>query len=316
MLTEQFAWTYGSATGWHHLLTGKSNQDAWMVHQSKHPDALVVIVADGCSAMPHPEVGANLAVDILGRLILRAIAKGDFATDELDEIWTSCIQLQEKVIASFNRLVKEIYQPIARKRKQLPRAYGEVVERYMFFTVLAAVMTETFTTIISFGVGAFAINGEIKKIHSQIVGEKENPPYLSYHMQGRRYLFPPTEEYFHFQIQQVVPTRDVNTLLIGTDGLFHLINAAGQPIPGCRKRIIGPLSQVWEDNRFMQKQKGNFGEDTALNIWLRSLAAATAKRVIKPVIGGTLPIAPSKNYPAVMFDDTTLVVFRRIAEVS
>ncbi len=192
-LLDQFAWQYGTATGWKHLQKGVPNQDAWHV-KTKHErkQAIVAVVADGCSASTHAHVGASLGSQILCHLLMQAVYRGAFATGSLHELRTSCNGVQRQAIGSCNRLVAEIAQPRSRKTKLPESQTRSIVERYMYFTLVAAVITEPFTTVIGFGDGVYAVNGRIVEFNFKTPGAPDTPPYIANHMRGIHCNIPDT----------------------------------------------------------------------------------------------------------------------------
>jgi len=308
LLKDQFQWFFGTATGWCHLLKGIGNQDAWTVKTCD--EGIVAVIADGCSSIPHPEVGAWFGVDTISELIMQAVLGGAFNTTDGVELEAACQKLFTEIIACFDRLVVNIAQPASAGAQPSHDSKDEVIQRYMFFTMVAAIVTESATIVISFGDGVFAINDKVTEIQNK--GNRNSPPYLGFHMDGCVMSVPSLPQYHQIQIQAIVPTAEVDSLLIGTDGCLDVIAAENQLAPRCRKKTIGSISQLWRNHKlFFRIVEGEFGSDSAISIWLRKLSSRIATRLVKPRVGAKAPSYHSPLYPKLGYDDITLVVLRR-----
>ena len=54
-------------------------------------------------------------------------------------------------------------------------------------------------------------------------------------------------------VHRYFPPGELQSFLLGTDGVGHLIKAEGRKIPG-RDECVKPLSALWEDEEFLQEE--------------------------------------------------------------
>ena len=269
-MEDQFEMAAGSVIGTEHLRTSKNNQDAF--YSLRQPMVTVAVVCDGCGSSAHSEVGAKLGA----RWIAEAIAQRLDAGQDLSEpFWWG---VQRSVLAQLRALVERF----GGDRPQ-------VVQDYLLFTVVGAVVTPTETQVFGLGDGAIAVNG-----HLQHLGPFPNnaPPYLAYGL-----LVPDTARspILDLQIHHSLATEDVQSILIGTDGLEDFCRAADQPGPD-PSTPLGPLSQFWQDDRYFRNPDAVRRQLTRLN-HQRTTADWQAQQLTKS--GGLLR------------DDTTLIVLRK-----
>ena len=92
-----------------------------------------------------------------------------------------------------------------------------------------------------------------------------------------------------------MPTKEISSLLIGSDGLENLILAAENNIPGKNEKV-GPINQFWEDDRYFKNPDMIRRRLTLVN---RTITKTDwdNRKILKE--HGLLP------------DDTTLIVIRR-----
>ena len=106
--------------------------------------------------------------------------------------------------------------------REIARSFDDDIDRairdYFLFTIVAAVITPDQTTILSAGDGLFSINGDTTTLGPF---DGNAPPYLAY---GDVPL----------EVHASVPTADVDTLLLATDGA---------------SRITDGLQTFWTDER-------------------------------------------------------------------
>ena len=93
-----------------------------------------------------------------------------------------------------------------------------------------------------------------------------------------------------------IPTADLHSFVLATDGLNDILDKPELLIPGTQKEI-GPISQLWEENRF-------FTNPDNLRRWLVQLNREGQKIDWKE--------QAVMKYHGLLHDDTTLIVGRRI----
>lgn len=266
----------GSVPGTDHTRPGTpgwtNNHDAFAWHSDE--DILVAAVCDGCGSTPHPEVGAKLASRMALKIITTHIRVGLW--EENPEI--ALKMLQGEMVANLRVIAHMLAD----------REFESVVANdHFLFTLLLIVMTEKTTRIITFGDGVFVLNG-VTRIVVPAVGNA--PPYIG---QG---LVPGAmpERYLHFTLQTSVPTKEVESVLIGTDGANDLMDLQDHSLPG--KHIpVGEFSQFWTENRYVENPDSI----------RRHLALANLETIDE---SGERP----RIKKGLLHDDTTVVVVRRM----
>jgi hypothetical protein len=259
----------GSVTGRDHVLAGRNNQDSY--HWASLPQAVMAVVCDGCGSSKHSEVGAQIGA----RLMIEAMSRA----------------LQGPAHAFWYRVRQDVLTQLRCLAEQLGGNFSSTVQDYLLFTVVGTLMTPRRTFCFSLGDGVMVVNGD-----QILLGPFPDnaPPYLAYELfdahNGR--LSALSQE---FQIQRVLPTTAVQSIVLGTDGLETFLQAATCPIPG-KGTTVGPLQQFWQEERYFTNPDA-----------IRRTLALVNREVIQPNWeaqrlnrqGGLLP------------DDATLVVIRR-----
>lgn len=273
-ITKEFECASGSIIGQYHLRINFNNQDNYII--TEYPDHIVAVICDGCGSGPTSEVGATLGSSIVAwELNASGLHK---LKDDMKEI--------ELCLERTRRLIVDRITSIAFKTG-LP--FVSAIADSFLFTIVAAVVGKEYTYIISFGDGFYALNGEVKEI-----GPFENnaPPYIAYgsveeHVESRDDL--------HFVINEIIPTNELESLLIASDGLGDLIGAEEKNIPG-KADLVGPVDQFWARDLYFSNQAAVSRRLAMINKSVTKLDRK-ANRLIHEV--GHLK------------DDTTLVAIRR-----
>lgn len=256
-LDRRFALSAGSLLGGEHARVGKNNQDAVVV--DSRSDLLLAVICDGCSAGRYSEVGARLAATWLARQIPnlpRNIPLHRLATH-------LTIQL-----GHFLRLLA---LQLSTNDADLPG----IVRDYLLFTFMVAIVREDESIIFGLGDGLFSVNGEVTVLEA---GEGNAPNYLAYglipdHLSIRSDDLAP-------EIFFTAPTVHIDSILIGTDGVVDLIEAADQ--------TLGPDSRV-EGIRPFETQARYQRNPSLLQKRLNRISAAGIR----------------------LFDDTTIALIKR-----
>ncbi len=286
-MIQSFQIAAGSVPGRDHLgrgnlLVGRNNQDA---HAWSRTDAAVVaVVCDGCGSGKHSEVGAalgaRLAVRALGCCLASARAGEPGPDGDLPPPWLERARL--RVLAHLHALAAGMGGSVE-----------EVVADYFLFTVVGAILTPDWCWLFSIGDGVLAVNGEVTELGPFPNNE---PPYLAYPLCGPGPAQAPDAD--RFRVQHCLPAASVRSILLGTDGVTHLIEAAGRPVPGKTERV-GPLRRFWEEDRYFRNPDALRRQLARINSEYVRLDRTTGDLVREP---GLLP------------DDTTLLVLRRKPE--
>lgn len=291
----------GSVVGRKHLgsgnlIAGQPNQDAFSLRCTE--GILVGTVNDGCSSGQNAEVGACIGGDIITDCIIRAAASGMLGFDDCSCAW-------ENVRQSILRRLYSVAHAIAGTGILADQRYVETVKRYMQFTTLGVLVTPALTTVFSVGDGVYAVNGDL-----QVIPEYPGnaPPYLCYDLlEG----FAHVRDILRFNLRCVVPTDEVQSVFLGTDGVTELLDKAERNIPG-KRTLVGPLEQFWTADRFFQPElfddKGRPLE--VLTPWLRQANSEVVKLSVDPSTGGASLI----RSPGLVQDDVTMLALRRKQE--
>lgn len=268
-MNHQFELASGSAIGREHVRVGKNNQDAscWRVTEQ----GVIAVVCDGCGSGTHSEVGAKLGARLLVEILQRALV-----SDRPLEPETMGQTLQQALLAQL--------RPVA---EALGGDRTQTVHDYLLFTIAGVVITPVMASIFTLGDGVIAINNEV--IH---LGPFVNnaPPYLAYG------LFEKTvSDALQIKVLQTLPTDQVQSLLLGTDGVADLVAVAGEPLPG-RSELVGDIDQFWQDDRYFRNPDQVRRRLTLINREVSTFHAPSQQWLRQP---GLLP------------DDTTLIAIRR-----
>lgn len=260
-------------TGRRKVLVSKNNQDAHLVFFTD--DYFIALVLDGCGSGSDSEVGSKEAA----ALFMLAFNK--------------YLMYHVPGEAMFDRIRQDVLAEIRVRANGMGLSLSRTIADYYLFTVLGVYIDRSHTVIFSFGDGVFFLNGEMTNI-GPFPGNA--PPYMAYAITGSlgeqdhpRIL----QREFHIQAQ--IPTKELQTLLIGTDGILHMVAAENTFVPG-REELIGPVSQFWTDDRYFANA---FAVQRRLNIINRDHV---------DIDWDTQKITEEAGK---LKDDTTLVVVRR-----
>lgn len=259
----------GSVIGRDHRLDGKNNQDAFHIVSAER--LTVAVVCDGCGSSPHSEVGAKIGAAMTAESLARHARR-------LSHLG---------VTALLERARLDVLAHLRVLACQMNDSLSRVVSDYFLFTVVGALLTPGSSTFFSIGDGVIVVNGEALRI-GPFPGNE--PPYLAYAL-----LTESSSESLKFQMHRLMPTIEVHSLLIGTDGVAHLMEAAERNVPG-RTEKVGHISQFWQDDHYLRNP----------DMIRRRLAL-----VNRPVTKADWASQRIHKENGLLPDDTTLVVMRR-----
>ena len=273
-MKELFEVAAGSIAGRNHRRIGLNNQDAYYGFSSS--EATLAVVCDGCGSGAHSEVGAKIGA----RLVVEAIRRS--------------LSHQSEESPPDSAFLEEVRQEVLVRLQSLAIAMGgdgysvskKIIHNYFLFTIIGALLTPRGAIVFSKGDGAIVVNGKPLFL-GPFPGNA--PPYLAYE------LLSPSPNRWQFQVHHQLAIDEVDSILIGTDGIIDLMAISEQNFPGKPDRI-GAIEQFWEQDRF-------FKNPDLVRRQLYAIAREVPKmdwknrQVHKEV--GFLP------------DDTTLMVIRR-----
>lgn len=297
-MDEQFEVATGSITGRHHLgcgnlLSGKNNQDAFQVVSSGC--CLVATVHDGCGSGAHSEVGAQIGARLVVNAIWQSLARGELAACADKEAVSYFLeQVLRQVLLRLGQTARGMIAHTGLSACNLAEGFARVIQDYFLFTTVGVLVTPADTVIFSIGDGVYALNGEVFEIGPY---EGNAPPYLAYALLPAAFAM--AADLLRFQILRIVPTAQVRSLLIGTDGVKDLLRAESSCLPG-KTRPVGPLAQLWLDDRFFAGRDGNL-----ITAFLRQVNSEVVKFAEED------GVCNLKRHPGLLDDDTTVIVLRR-----
>ncbi len=272
---DQFEIAGGSVSGRSHLLAGKGNQDAY--HWSIQERSLVVAVCDGCGSGTQSEVGAALGARLLVAEASRAIALGG-AVDS-PALW-------EEVRTNVLARLSDLASAMGGKRSHL-------VSEMLLFTVVGLAVAPERAVIFAAGDGLFAVGDDVERLGPF---PRNEPPYLGYGLLDEDPLAASSPRIF---VHRALPTSDLATVLLGTDGAADLLDLEDRLVPGGEGEVVGPLRRFWEDDHHFTNRDA-----------VRRRLARINREITRPVWSERR----LAKEPGLLEDDTTIVVIRRRRE--
>lgn len=273
---DEFTIAAGSVPGTDHTKPGqplwKNNQDAHDFQVEK--DFLIGVVCDGCGGVEngYSEFGARLGARLVAKNLADFLAAGASLANSTDEVLEQVAQRvteQLKFVAEMgtvSRLGRDAF-----------------ANQHFLFTIVGVAVTKETTLVFSYGDGVFAVNGDVSVIPPY---PENQPPYIAY-----RFMSSDVDpSLFRFETRALLPTAEVSSVLIGSDGLVDFIAAADTPLPVSGKPL-GPLSQFWEEDKYINNS----------DMVRRCLALTNREHTEDGLIKGGL-----------LHDDTTLLLVRRV----
>jgi hypothetical protein len=265
----------GSVQGKEHLRVGRNNQDAWLTVETD--DYLLVLLADGCGSSQNSEVGAQLGVLLAARIM--------------------AAELEKFGRVNYPRVNRGLVNELGWMTKRLGGDPLTTIRNYLLFTLVGAVITPEAAEFFSFGDGVIGVNGHVIEVEPQ--GSVHNAPaYPAYQLLEPEALqIIPGE--LRFQVHFDLPTSQLESFVVGTDGVSELKAAQDLTLPG-KPQLVGPFSQFWEDDRW-------FSNPDNLQRYLNMVSRESVKVDREQ---GSLVRDPGR-----LTDDTTLIVGRQRKEV-
>lgn len=262
---KQFEIAQGGVIGRDHRLTPKNYQDGRCLYQNE--DFTVAIVTDGCGSSLHSEIGAQLGAKLMCR----------YLANECQRVGSSD-QIQ------WSRVLQNLRSTMHGLARELGESLSQVVMEYLLFSIVGVVISKSEAIFFSIGDGVIVINDEVNVVEPM---EGNQPQYWAYQLVESNLNDAGVSEEMTFF--RSMPTEELNSFLIGCDGISDLISVQDKTLPGLNE-TIGTLSQFWEEDHF-------FTNSDMVSRRLRLVARDWPKKSPQP---GLLP------------DDTTLIVGRRL----
>src|SRR3989344_15990 len=229
----------GSVPGTDHTKPGKpgwtNNQDAFEWRETDN--CLVAVVCDGCGSGSHSEVGSNIAVPLMIQFLAEAAEK--YVSEVMDMPDT-------KTEIGCERVKTLVLGHIAVLAKAMGGSFSQTINDHFLFTLVGVVITPWNAFLFSMGDGVFVINGEVLKLGPF---PDNTPPYLAYNLTGST-LTDTDPELLKIKVIRV-GTSDLQSLLIGSDGVLDLIAAANEKLPH-RNELVGGIDQFWTNDFYFE----------------------------------------------------------------
>lgn len=295
MLLGAFRMTAGSVPGTDHTKPDQpgflNNQDAYAIRYTDH--SVVGIVCDGCGSGGNSEVGSRIGAATFSTALSEMISGG------IDEA-----TIRQYLLAAQTHTLKTIryvadslvsYDSLS---SQPDPAFIAVMCEYMLFTVVGFVITPTMTYTFTIGDGVISMNDEVTIIDPM---EGNRPVYLSYAITGST-ITDAAPELLDAKIHHAIPTSDVRSIVIGTDGCVDIINRSEDMMPG--NGVVGPLKQFTEENMFIARDTNGV-----------MLITPKAQRRLNLMNESKYRVGESGEMVrrhGVLHDDTTLIAVRRM----
>lgn len=272
-MPENFEIAGGSIIGRDHIQTSKNNQDAYYYENNEH--YCLGIVTDGCSNAQYSEVGAQLAVRTLAKAIrmhykILNMENGNLMFFDL---------IKNKLLSQI-----DITSSLMTYDKQ-----PQIINEYFLFTIIGFIIYNDKVHYFWAGDGVIIKYGEISGIQDLIINQDNEPRYIAYSLTKNREKYKPELEY-----RTVILTDDLKSIIVGSDGIKNLYEAANETLPG-KEELVGDISQFWTEDKY-------FNNKFAIERRLRLIN--TPKQHHDE--NGNFYMAKGK-----LPDDTTLVVCRR-----
>ena len=280
---HEFQYAAGSVIGRDHRVAGKNNQDALCVSTGDTCD--IVLVADGCSAGTHSEVGAQAGVQMVSRTIRRHV-----------ELY-SAAGIPHTSFGASGPFWEGVRLDVLRQLHGLAQMMGQrlstALNTYCLFTIVGALLTKERASFFSVGDGIIIVNGEMTRIGPFPNNE---PPYLAYGLVPTS-LERDSPALLRLQVHREESVESVDSFLIGTDGVGDLHKVSLQKVPN-KDELVGPLSQFWSEDRYFKNRDMLRRRLTIAN---RDVTRASWDERELVIEHGLLP------------DDTTIVTGRRVS---
>jgi hypothetical protein len=276
---EHFQIAGASVLGTRHLKIGRNNQDSYV--WIKNPDYIIAIVSDGCSSGLHSEVGSKIIAPLFAQTLATYLSKphpslSDENFFRHDWLWYN---VRQDVLAHIRILAQSMDENLI-----------AAICTYFLCTIVGCVITPQSTCIFSCGDGVFYLNGALHVL-GPFPGNK--PPYLCYGITGSE-ITNTNPTLLDIQRHSICPTDDVQSILIGSDGVNDLVNLADQTLPG-REENIGDINQFWINDIYFTNPE-----------WMRNVLTTINTEKRKPVWEERTIM----KYQGLLRDDTTFIVLR------
>jgi predicted peroxiredoxin len=276
-MQTQFDILGATVTGRSHRLAGINNQDAFRFVCSQ--EFIAAVVCDGCGSKPFSEVGAQIGAQLVIEQITKIMGTAEGIALAAHSAEDFLALLRQGVLDDLRRIARLLGQDLHR-----------TVYDYFLFTIAGFLLHAHEALVFTLGDGVVVINKE-----AAVFGRSSDnrPTYLGYG------LLPPIQDgqAYMFTICQRRSLKEVDSLIIGSDGVEELVKIAGSAkFPDLAPLCSAILSaDLCADN------------PDALRRALFTINRETAQLTYNE--NGT--VSGMKKHVGRLNDDTTLVMVRR-----
>lgn len=198
-LLSEFAISQASMIGREHVRLHRNNQDAVSVRPSD--EVIAGVVCDGCGEGRSSEAGARLCAAFVADFLFRTASKHGSA--------------EALAHATSSALVSWLWRLADPFDDRALRA--AFIRDHLLTTVLACVVDPERTIVFGVGDGVYSVNAATTRLDS---GSDNAPGYLAYRVVEPDLML--THVHPEVVVHHAGPTRGLQSLLIGTDGLDGL----------------------------------------------------------------------------------------------
>lgn len=229
-MKNEFYLNGGSVMGVEHQRRGINNQDAF--HWLHGDGDICAVVCDGCSSAKKSEVGAGILSTLFTRAIINSAGQYNLHTDTSHE---NIRRVLDKASNTALSCIREIIKNLSIAPTSQEEEHGFTRNLYDFFltTVAGFYVNREITVLFVKGDAFFYINNS-----SMAVGgfEHNMPPYMAYALAPPPQFVPQTP-FQQLDIVKIMPTCEVENLLVGSDGVNQLVDLGGRTFPGSHEKI-------------------------------------------------------------------------------
>ncbi len=195
-LLGDFALSRASMTGREHLRLHRNNQDAVAVRASD--EVIAGAVCDGCGEGRSSESGARLFASFVTDHLFRTAAKHGSAESMAHALTSALVHW-----------LWQLTDPFADRAHR-----AAFIRDHLLTTLLACVVLPQRTVIFGVGDGVYSVNGAATRLEP---GADNAPAYLAYRVVEPDLML--AHVHPEVRVHHDGPTGEVQTLLLGTDGL-------------------------------------------------------------------------------------------------
>lgn len=287
-----FDFSFASVIGSEHVRLSLNNQDALVVTRGDWYS--MGIVSDGCGSCQRSEVGSALTVRLAAKFIPDALrgVPVELVADKFKVV-------RRNIVSALGRIVNEVSNELMDSVSgfDVHGGYGGFlteegsISSCFLATIVGFYACDEYVVVFSIGDGFYAVNGVLAAVDADRPSDNA-PDYPAYHLLPRVMESLPDGS-AEFSIR-TFSTKDVDTVMVGTDGLRFLLNSEESKVPGKASKV-GKISQLWEDKMFLNH-----------DMMRRTLALLNKDVHIPDWQGQSMIVCPS-----ILKDDIAVVSARR-----